>query len=426
MIKLQMFFNVSEVKSTDFERMYANVYVPAMRKQQGYIGSELLRLFPEDVAAEISAAPSEYKYQMEITFESEAARRKWVASREHVEDAWPAAEALADSYEWRGYDLAGLDQAVPYKSQFGVINAEQMININKSSEPVKLDLWNSRLMRRLISPDAKLECLAKGFQFLEGPVWDNSKGCLFFSDVPGNTMYRYTLDGRVSVYRKPSNNSNGNILDKEGRLVTCEHHTRRITREIGDDLEVVASTYKGKKLNSPNDVIMASDGSLFFSDPAYGLQPGLGGPATAELDFKGVYRIPPEGGEPVLIADDFDAPNGIVLSPDEKKLFVVDSGKKHIRVFDVAPGWKITGGKVFIDVKDEGNEIPDGMKIDVDGNIFCTGPKGIWVINNRARLLGRIQLPEVAANLNWGGPGRDLLYITASTGLYRLSTLTRG
>jgi gluconolactonase len=156
------------------------------------------------------------------------------------------------------------------------------------------------------------------------------------------------------------------------------------------------------------------------------LQPGLGGPAKAELDFKGVYRIPPEGGEPVLIADDFDAPNGIVFSPDEKKLFFVDSGKKHIRVFDVAPGWKITGGKVFIDVKDEGNEIPDGMKIDVDGNIFCTGPKGIWVINNRARLLGRIQLPEVAANLNWGGPGRDLLYITASTGLYRLSTLTRG
>ena len=424
MIKLQMFFKVSEVKSADFERMYADVYVPAMRKQKGYIGSELLRVFPKDISTEISAAPMDYKYQMEIAFETEDLRRRWVDSPEH-KAAWPKAEALAEGYEWHGYDLAGLDQAVPFQSQFGIPDAEAKIKSVQSSEPVKLDVWNSRV-KNLIASTAKLELLAKGFQFLEGPVWDNTRGCVFFSDVPGNTMYRYTMDGRVSVYRKPSNNSNGNIFDKQGRLITCEHHNRRVVREVGDDLEVIAGTYKGKKINSPNDVIMAKDGSFLFTDPAYGLQPGLGGPAKAELDFKGVYRVPPEGGEPILIADDFDAPNGIVLSPDETKLFVVDSGKKHIRVFDVAPGWIITGGKVFVDVKDESNEIPDGMKIDVNGNIFCTGPKGIWIINNRARLLGRIQLPEVAANLNWGGPGRDTLFITASTGLYRLTTLTRG
>ncbi|NMD03200.1 MAG: hypothetical protein GYA71_08010 [Bacteroidales bacterium] len=424
MIKLQMFFKVSEGKSEDFERMYSEVYVPAMRKQKGYLGSELLRVFPEDISKEISAAPMDYKYQMEIAFETEDLRRRWVDSPEH-KAAWPAAEALASGYEWHGYDVAGLDQAVPFQSQFGIADAEARIKAVQSSEPVKLDIWNSRL-KTLISPNATLDCLAKGFQFLEGPVWDNTRGCLFFSDVPGNTKYRYTLDGRVSVYRKPSDNSNGHILDKQGRLVACEHHTRRLTREAGDDLEIIASTYKGKKLNSPNDVIMARDGSFLFTDPAYGLQPGLGGPAKAELDFKGVYRVPPEGGEPILIADDFDAPNGIVLSPDEKRLFVVDSGKKHIRVFDIAPGWKITGGKVFVEVKDDSNEIPDGMKIDVNGNIFTTGPKGIWIINNKARLLGRINLPEVAANLNWGGPDRNILYITASTGLYRITTLTKG
>ena len=239
-------------------------------------------------------------------------------------------------------------------------------------------------------------------------------------------MYRYTNDGKVSVYRKPSNNSNAITFDKEGRLIACEHHTRRLTRERGDDLDIIASTYKGKKLNSPNDTIVANDGSIIFSDPAYGLLPGLGGPAEAELAFKGVYRIPPRGGEPELIADDFEAPNGVVLSPDESKLYVIDSIRKHIRVFNVGSGWKVTGGDVFIEIKDESNEIPDGMKIDVNGNFFCTGPKGIWIFTNKAKLLGRILLPEVAANLGWGGPDRDTLYITASTGLYRLRTLTGG
>ena len=423
MIKLQMFFKVSEGKSEDFERMYSEVYVAALRKQKGYLGSELLRVFPPNVSKEIGAAPMEYKYQMELAFETEDLRRRWTRTPEH-DEAWNAAMALSTGYEWIGYDVAGLDQAVPYQTQFGIADAEARIKSVQSSEPVKLDVWNSRV-RNLISPNATLDCLAKGFQFLEGPVWDNTRGCLFFR-CSGNTKYRYTLDGRVSVYRKPSDNSNGHILDKQGRLVACEHHTRRITREVGDDIEVIASTYKGKRLNSPNDVIMASDGSFLFTDPAYGLQPGLGGPAKAELEFKGVYRVPPQGGEPILIADDFDAPNGLVLSPDEKKLYVIDSGKKHIRVFDVAPGWIITGGKVFVEVKDDSNEIPDGMKIDVDGNIFTTGPKGIWIINNRGRLLGRINLPEVAANLNWGGPDRNILYITASTGLYRITTLTKG
>lgn len=425
MMKLQMFFQVTSEKIEAFEKMYKDTYVPALRKQEGYIESMLLRIFPPDISREISAAATDFNYEIELIFDTEEHRRKWVQSPDHIK-AWPVATSLVKSYQWNGYDITGFDQAIELAQvKEPVAQDKNAIVLTQSSQEIKLDVWDNKV-KTLIPPVAKLECLAKGFQFTEGPVWDNTRGCLFFSDIPGNTMYRYTLDGNVSVYRKPSDNSNGNTLDKQGRLITCQHHMRRVVREKGQELEVIASTYKGKKLNSPNDVIVARDGSIIFSDPAYGLQPGLGGPAQAELDFKGVYRVPPQGGEPILLASDFDAPNGIVISPDGTKLFVIDSIKKHIRVFEIGAGWKLSGGKVFVEVKDESNEIPDGMKIDVNGNIFSTGPKGIWIISPKAKLLGRIQLPEVAANLNWGGKNRDILYITGSTGLYRLSTLTRG
>lgn len=425
MIKLQMFFKVSSEKNEAFEQMYKDNYVPALRKQEGYVGSMLLRLFPQEVAKEISAAATDYNYQMELIFDTEAQRRKWVDSPEH-KIAWPIASSIANSYEWRGYDVVSSDQAaVPLLMQNAKSQSEQGINMAYSSQEIKLDIWDEKV-KQLVSPTARLELLAKGFQFIEGPVWDNIRGCVFFSDIPGNTMYRYTLDGKVGVYRKPSNYSNGSTFDRGGRLLSCEHHTRRLVRERGEKLETIVDSYKGKKLNSPNDLIVAGDGSILFTDPAYGLQEGLGGPAKAELDFKGLYRVPPAGGEAILLASDFEAPNGLVLSPDESKLYVVDSLRKHIRLFNIGAGWKISGGKVFFEVKDEGDEIPDGMKIDVDGNFFCTGPKGIWIFSRKGKQLGRIHLPEVAANLNWGGYNRDTLYVTASTGLYRLSTLTKG
>ncbi len=297
--------------------------------------------------------------------------------------------------------------------------------MTQSMQKIRMDIWDEQV-NNLVSPESSLELLANGFQFTEGPVWDEARGCLFFSDIPANTNYCYTPNGKVNIFRKPSNFSNGMILDSEGRLIACEHHTRRVTRERGDQVDIIADSYKGKRLNSPNDVIVASDGSILFSDPAYGLLDGLGGPATAELAFRGVFRVPPGGGETILLASDFETPNGLALSPDESRLYIVDSIPKHVRVFDIGPEWKLSVGKVFIQMKEEGNEIPDGMKLDINGNIFCTGPGGIWIYSDKAKLLGRIQMPEVAANLNWGGKKRDTLYITASTGLYRVNTLTNG
>jgi gluconolactonase len=297
--------------------------------------------------------------------------------------------------------------------------------MTQQTENIRLDIFDDEV-QRLISPEAKLELLADGFIFTEGPLWDNARGSLFFSDIPANTMYRYSPEKGVSVYRKPSNFSNGMTLDREGRLISCEHHTRRVTRERNGHIEVVADSYKGAKFNSPNDVIVAGDGSILFSDPAYGLLEGLGGPAEAELDFRGVFRVAPEGGDPEMLVNDFEAPNGLAFSPDQSKLYIVDSTPKHVRIYNISDDWKLTGGEIIIQMEKEGDEIPDGMKIDVKGNIFCTGPGGIWIYSDKADLLGHIQLPQVAANLNWGGMKRDSLYITASTGLYRIKTLTHG
>ncbi|MDX9811829.1 MAG: SMP-30/gluconolactonase/LRE family protein [Bacteroidales bacterium] len=293
-------------------------------------------------------------------------------------------------------------------------------------ETIKLDVWDDRV-RRLISPAAHLEKPADGFIFTEGPLWDDAGGCLYFSDIPANTSYCYRPGEGVSIFRKPSNFSNGMTWDRKGRLLACEHHTRRVSREEGGVITTVADRYKGKRLNSPNDVIVTPDGSVLFTDPSYGLLEGLGGPAEAELDFCGLYRVPSYGLEPVLLASDFEAPNGLALSHDGSKLYVVDSTRKHIRVFGTGEGcWRLTGGEPLIEMPLDSEGIPDGMKLDRDGNIFCTGPGGIWIYNPEGRLLGRISMPEVAANLTWGGKDHDELYITASTGIYKISTLTRG
>jgi gluconolactonase len=277
----------------------------------------------------------------------------------------------------------------------------------------------------LISESAELEKLASGFQFTEGPIWDKAKKCLYFSDIPANTMYRFSHETGVQVYRKPSNFSNGLTLDRDGYLLACEHHTRRVTRSVEDGLEVVAEAYMGKRLNSPNDVIVASDGAIIFTDPHYGLLEGLGGPAEQEQAHKGVYRVAPRSSDISLLVSDFDAPNGLALSLDEKKLYVDDSIQSHIRVFDVNDDWTLSNGKVFAVLERDGDGDPDGMKLDNQGNIFCTGPGGIWIFAPDGTKLGRIVMPEVAANINWGDDGHSL-YIAASTSIYRLKLKTRG
>jgi gluconolactonase len=216
-------------------------------------------------------------------------------------------------------------------------------------------------------------------------------------------------------------------IDPQGCLLACEHQARRVSREGPAGYEVLASHYRGKRLNSPNDVIVARDGSIIFSDPHYGLMEGLGGPGEQEQPCRGVYRLAPGATEPTLLVDDFITPNGLALTKDERTLYVDDTLASHLRAFDVGADWTLSNGRVVLEFpRDEDPGVPDGLKLDVDDNVFCTGPYGVWVISPRGAVLGRIHMPEVTANLNWGEADRGTLYLTASTGVYRLRTLTHG
>ena len=278
----------------------------------------------------------------------------------------------------------------------------------------------------LIDADAQLEVLADNLIFTEGPVWHAKQKRLYFSDIPADTLYRYQPSQGLSVFRQPSGFSNGLTLDSQGLLVACEHHTRAVTHQTQNGFEILADRYQGKRFNSPNDIIVAKDGSIIFTDPIYGLREGMGGPAEQELDFEGVYIIEPKETEPHLLLDDFERPNGLALSLNEKLLYVIDTIRQHIRLFAVATGWKVSEKGVFAELWGEGEGRPDGMKLDKQGNIFCTGPGGIWVFSAQAELLGKIHLSQKTANLAWGDEDRRSLYITSSQYLYRLRCKTSG
>lgn len=286
-------------------------------------------------------------------------------------------------------------------------------------------------LHQLIDKDAKVEHLATGFEFTEGPLWNAEEGCLLFSDMPGDVMRRWwERSGEVEEVRKPSNMSNGLTYDREGMLIACEHATSRVTRTEHDgSITTLASHYKDKELNSPNDVVVKSDGTIYFTDPPFGRTAGFGIERPQELGFQGVYKVSPEGGEPTLLVDDFEAPNGLCFSPDESLLYINDTPRMHIRVFDVRDEGTIANGRVFFveeDKEDLGEGVPDGMKVDRWGNVYCTGPGGIWVISAEGEHLGIIRVPEKTANFNWGGADWSTLYITASTSIYRVQTKTNG
>jgi sugar lactone lactonase YvrE len=281
-------------------------------------------------------------------------------------------------------------------------------------------------METLIKPTADLIRLADGFVFTEGPLWDPSSQSLFFSDIPADTIYRFSDLQGVEIFRKPSNFANGLAFDHDGRLIACEHRSRRISRSAGDTINVVVDRYQGKRLNSPNDVIVAKDGSILFTDPLYGLRDGLGGPSEQELSFQGVYRVAPGANEPTLLVDDFEAPNGLALSHDETILYIADTIRRHIRAFNVRDDWTLSGGDILVELKGEEEGKPDGMKLDVEGNVFSTGPGGIWICTPGGDILGRIKIPEKTSNLAWGDKDYSSLYITASTGLYKIHCLTSG
>jgi sugar lactone lactonase YvrE len=270
--------------------------------------------------------------------------------------------------------------------------------------------------RQLMPEGTVIEQLAGGFGFTEGPVWLGDH--LLFSDIPQNRIVRWQMlahGPEVTTFRTPSGNSNGLTLDRSGRLVACEHSTRRVTRtEIDGTITVLADSYQGKRLNSPNDIVVRADGSIYFTDPPYGLDQMS---AWKEIPFNGVYRLAPDG-VLILLADDFDRPNGLAFSPDEQILYVNDTARGHIRAFDVSTKGDISNGRVLIEIKGEEPGGPDGMKVDSQGNIYCTGPGGFWIIDQGGKCLARVKPPELPANLAWGDADWQGLYMTCRTSLY--------
>ncbi len=277
---------------------------------------------------------------------------------------------------------------------------------------------------QIVPKKVMLEHIATGFGFAEGPVW--CKDYLLFSDIPRDRIIRWRMRAEgpeVTTFRSPSGNSNGLTLDRNGRLIACEHSTRRVTRtEVDGSVSVLAERYEGLRLNSPNDVVVRSDGSVYFTDPPYGLENLT---TWKELPFNGVYRVAPDG-EIVLLVEDFDRPNGLAFSPDEAVLYIDDSARGHIRAFDVSPDGSLRNGRVLIDMRSPAPGGPDGMKVDQQGNIHCTGPGGLWVIEPGGKCLGRIVLPELPANLAWGDSDWRTLYITARSSVYRMKLAVTG
>jgi gluconolactonase len=313
--------------------------------------------------------------------------------------------------------------------------------VRGQSQNVGEILRTSPELDHIVSLSAKIEKLADSFGFVEGPVWVHS-GYLLFSDIPRNVILKRTQDGTVSIFLHKSGfaghitrpipqvipldhltdyliGSNGLTLDHEGRLIICEHGNRRVERlEANGRRTILADRFEGKRLNSPNDVVVKSDGSIYFTDPPFGL-PKLDQDPQKELPFNGVYRL--AGGKLEVLAKDMGAPNGLAFTPDEKYLYVDDSGKKDILRYEVQADGSLANPRLFLDLSTTGIEgVPDGLKVDISGNLYCAGPDGIWVISPDGRKLGVIKLPEVPANFNWGGSDAKTLYMTARTGLYSI------
>ena len=280
---------------------------------------------------------------------------------------------------------------------------------------------------------AKVERLATGFRWCEGPVWFGDGRYLLWSDLPNDRIMRWDEEtGAVSVFRKPSHNANGNTRDRQGRLVTCEHDTRRVTRtEYDGQVTVVAERYQGKPLNSPNDVVCRSDGSIWFTDPPFGILGYYEGrKATPELPTN-VYRVDPATGSLAVVAGDVERPNGLAFSPDESKLYVVEASgaQRSIYAFDVVDGGRLSGKRRLVEA---GPGTPDGLRVDVDGNLWVgwgmgeEGLDGVEVFSPAGQRIGRIDLPERCANLCFGGRYKNRLFMCGSTSLYSLYVNTQG
>jgi len=286
--------------------------------------------------------------------------------------------------------------------------------------------------RDLILPVAWLETLHTGMLWAEGPCYFPLGDFVVWSDIPNDRMLRYVPGLGATVFRQPSHNSNGNTRDHEGRLVTCEHGARRVTRTEHDGrITVIADRHEGRRLNSPNDVVVAADGAVWFSDPPYGIISDYEGHRGA-LEQRGcfVYRVDPATGAIAVAIDDMHRPNGLAFSPDGRRLYVSDTAwghdpalPRHIRVYDVVDGTRVENGRVFVEMT-EG--CADGFRLDTDGNVWTSAGDGVHCYDPEGRLLGKIRVPEIVSNLCFGGPKRNRLYITATTSLYAVYVAQTG
>jgi gluconolactonase len=291
---------------------------------------------------------------------------------------------------------------------------------------VSLEVRDARL-HTIVGTHVEFERIASDCLFTEGPLWHPRDQYLLWSDMPGDHLRRWSkLDG-VTTFRKPCNKSNGLTWDRQGRLLACEHASSQVTRTEPDGrITPIATHYDGKQLNSPNDIVCAADGGVYFSDPPYGRAEFYGVKREQELPFQGVFRVGPDPRQPLLLADDFDRPNGLCFSLDGRRLFVNDTARLHIRVFDVKGDGGLSGGRVWAETRGEGKGAPDGMKLDSAGHVYCCGPGGIHIFSPDAVCLGVVQVPEYTANFAWGDADLSSLYITASTSVYRMRTQIPG
>lgn len=295
-----------------------------------------------------------------------------------------------------------------------------------------IEVFDPRI-ESVVRADAALERLCTGAIWSEGPVWLDARQTLAWSDIPNNRMLAWSQAAGMTVFRAPSHFANGNTLDREGRIVTCEHGRRCVSRTGHDgSVEILVDRYQGRRLNSPNDVVVKSDGTIWFTDPSYGIMSDREGyAAPSELDDRCyVFCFDPATGELRVVEDSFAKPNGLAFSPDERRLYVTDTsashdpaGFHHLRCFDVLPGNQLGNGRMFAVVAPG---LPDGFRVDEAERLYVSAEDGVHVYAAEGTLLGRIVVPERTGNCTWGGPGRDTLYITASTSLYRIRLATHG
>ena len=294
---------------------------------------------------------------------------------------------------------------------------------------------NSDRLFELVDDNVEVEQLGTGFVFTEGPVWHPTEHHLLFSDMPGDTRRKWSEAAGVEEVMKPSFKCNGLTYDADLNLLVCEHVTSSVVRERPDGVrELLAFHWQGKYLNSPNDIVVGADGSIYFTDPWYGRFPGFGIERERELGWQGVFRIPPGGGqdslELIAAEDEFEMPNGLCFSPDGSLLYINDTPRAHIKVFDVRSDGSISDGRLFAEGigsgKVEDGGLVDGMKCDEHGNVWVTGPGGVWVFDAAGEHLGVVEIPESVGNITFGGPDWTWLFVPASKSLYRVKTKVSG